>query len=41
LRRIGTGKDIAQAVHFLIAGTGYITGQVLAVDGGANLVSPS
>jgi pteridine reductase len=41
LRRIGTGEDIAQAVHFLIAGTGYITGQVLAVDGGANLVSPS
>lgn len=41
MRRIGTGQDIAQAVHFLIAGTGYITGQILAVDGGANLVSPS
>lgn len=39
LRRIGSGDDIARAVHFLIAGNSYITGHVLAVDGGASLVS--
>lgn len=39
LARIGTGEDIARAVHFLIAGNDYITGQVLNVDGGASLVS--
>jgi pteridine reductase len=39
LARIGTGEDIARAVHFLLAGNDYITGHVLHVDGGASLVS--
>lgn len=39
LRRIGTGEDIAKAVHFLLAGNDYITGHVLHVDGGSSLVS--
>lgn len=36
LQRIGEPRDIAEAVVFL-AGAGYITGQVLAVDGGRSL----
>ena len=39
LARIGTGEDIARAVHFLLAGNDYITGHILNVDGGASLVS--
>jgi 3-oxoacyl-[acyl-carrier protein] reductase len=35
LGRFGTGTDVASAVAFLAGdGAGYITGQVLAVDGG-------
>lgn len=34
LRRLGTPEDIANAVVFLVASGGYITGQVLQVDGG-------
>ncbi len=34
LGRIGDADDIAAAVHYLIAGAGYTTGTVLAVDGG-------
>ena len=36
LGRIGTPEDIAQAVLFL-ATAPYITGQILAVDGGRSL----
>lgn len=39
LERIGTGDDIACAVEFLLRGTRYVTGHVLAVDGGSSLVS--
>lgn len=39
LGRLGNGEDIAGAVAFLLRGNRYITGQVLAVDGGASLVS--
>src|SRR5690606_24503810 len=39
LGRLGNGEDIASAVAFLLRGNRYITGQVLAVDGGASLVS--
>jgi pteridine reductase len=39
LGRIGTGEDIAAAVEFLLSGTRYMTGHVLAVDGGSSLVS--
>jgi pteridine reductase len=36
LKRIGTPDDVAQAVHFLACAP-YITGQVLAVDGGRSI----
>lgn len=38
LRREGSPDDIARAVRFLLADGDYITGQVLAVDGGRNVV---
>jgi 3-oxoacyl-[acyl-carrier protein] reductase len=34
LGRAGTPEDVAELVVFLAAGSGYITGQVIAVDGG-------
>ncbi len=37
LQRPGTPADVARAVHFLISDADYITGQVLAVDGGRSL----
>ena len=39
LGRLGTGADVARAVAFLLFGNDYVTGHVLAVDGGASLVS--
>ena len=36
LRRIGSPGDIAQAVHFLAAAP-YVTGQIVAVDGGRSI----
>ncbi len=33
-KRAGTGEEIAEAVLFFLAGTRFITGQVIAVDGG-------
>lgn len=38
MRRIGTPEDIARAVKFLLFDASYITGQVLAVDGGRSVV---
>lgn len=39
LQRIGCAEDIARTVRFLMSGeAAYITGQILAVDGGASLV---
>lgn len=35
--RVGTGDEIADAVTFFLSATGYITGQVMAVDGGLSL----
>jgi pteridine reductase len=32
--RAGTPEDVAAAVLFFVSGSGYVTGQVLAVDGG-------
>lgn len=37
LKRIGEPDDIAKAVEFLIAAAPYITGQVIAVDGGRSV----
>ncbi|MDF0604393.1 pteridine reductase [Neisseriaceae bacterium TC5R-5] len=38
LQRGGVPEDIAQAVAFLLLDAHYITGQILAVDGGRSLV---
>jgi 3-oxoacyl-[acyl-carrier protein] reductase/pteridine reductase len=35
--RNGTAEDVAEAVLFFAAGTGFVTGQVLGVDGGLGL----
>jgi NAD(P)-dependent dehydrogenase (short-subunit alcohol dehydrogenase family) len=38
MRRNGSANDVAQAVLFFAAGPHFITGQILAVDGGLGLV---
>ncbi|PTU63712.1 pteridine reductase [Chromobacterium sp. Panama] len=38
LRRTGVPEDIARAVAFLLLDAGYVTGQILAVDGGRSVV---
>lgn len=38
MKRNGTPQDVAQAVLFFAAGPSFITGQILAVDGGLGLV---
>jgi pteridine reductase len=37
LQRLGDPEDVASAVLFLCAGPSYVTGQILAVDGGQGL----
>jgi pteridine reductase len=37
LRRAGEPDDIARAVHFFVAESPYVTGQILAVDGGRSI----
>lgn len=37
LKRTGEPDDIARAVEFLVAGAPYVTGQILAVDGGRSI----
>lgn len=37
LKRVGDAADVTQAVEFLVQSANYITGQVLAVDGGRSL----
>jgi pteridine reductase len=37
LKRSGEAEDVARAVHYLVAEAGYVTGQVLAVDGGRSI----
>jgi pteridine reductase len=37
LKRVGDPDDIARAVCFLIADAPYVTGQILAVDGGRSI----
>ena len=38
LKRIGEPEDIAKAVEFLLTAAPYVTGQVLAVDGGRSVM---
>jgi len=37
LKRVGEPDDIARAVYFLIAEAPYVTGQIIAVDGGRSV----
>ena len=37
LKRAGTPQDIANTVAFLIQNADFITGQIIAVDGGRSL----
>jgi len=37
LRRLGNPEDVARTVVFLASGPSYVTGQVIAVDGGQGL----
>ena len=37
LKRIGEPDDIARAVEYLVLGAPYVTGQVIAVDGGRSI----
>ncbi len=37
LKRIGEGDDIAKAVRFLVQDAPFVTGQVIAIDGGRSL----
>lgn len=39
LKRLGDPSDIARTIVFLVTDAPYITGQILAVDGGRSLVS--
>lgn len=39
LKRIGSAEDIANTIRFLLLEAPYITGQIIAVDGGRNLIS--
>ena len=36
MKRAGTPEEIAEAVHFFLTAPDFITGQILAVDGGLN-----
>ena len=38
LRRLGTPEDIARTVRFLALDAPFITGEIVAVDGGRKLV---
>jgi pteridine reductase len=38
MKRIGEPDDIAKAVEFFLTDSPYITGQVLAVDGGRSVM---
>jgi len=38
MQRNGRGEDVAQAVLFFFTGPSFVTGQILAVDGGLGLV---
>ena len=37
LGRAGTPQDVAEMVHFLCTGAGYVTGQIIRLDGGRSV----
>lgn len=37
LQRFGTAEDVAEVVRFLLTGPSFVTGQIIAVDGGRSL----
>ena len=37
LQRQGSPEDIVSAVRWLLTGNGYITGQIVAIDGGRSV----
>jgi len=37
LQRQGSPEDIVSAVRWLLTGNGYVTGQIIAVDGGRSV----
>jgi pteridine reductase len=37
LKRVGEPDDIARAVEYLVSGAPYVTGQIIAVDGGRGI----
>ncbi|MCX7152194.1 MAG: SDR family oxidoreductase, partial [Proteobacteria bacterium] len=37
LKRVGEPDDLARAVYYFIAEAPYVTGQILAVDGGRSV----
>lgn len=37
LKRIGTAEDVAEVILYLVTSAGFVTGQVIAVDGGRGL----
>lgn len=39
LKRLGSPQDIARTIRFLVTDAPYVTGQIIAVDGGRSLVS--
>lgn len=39
LQRLGNTQDIAETIYFLIEKAAYITGQMIAIDGGRSLIA--
>jgi NAD(P)-dependent dehydrogenase (short-subunit alcohol dehydrogenase family) len=37
MRKHGTGEDVAEAVAYFLSCSDYVTGQLLAIDGGLSL----
>jgi NAD(P)-dependent dehydrogenase (short-subunit alcohol dehydrogenase family) len=41
VRRIGTVDDVADCVAWMVSdGAGFLTGQIIVLDGGLTIVSP-
>ena len=37
LRRVGSPDDVARLARYLVCDAGFVTGQIIAVDGGRSL----